>query len=67
MPKFKVEIRTTGAAFCDENGEPDDFRAGEEIDRIMREECLPYVKEGVQTGTLRDANGNTCGLWWSED
>ena len=59
---LKIEIKTSGAAFCDPfTGEPDPYYAEMETARIIEEQVLPLLKNGVTSRNLRDINGNIVG------
>lgn len=57
---FKVEIKTGGAAFRDEDGELDPY--GYEVRKSMKMiiECL---RDGAHSGSIIDTNGNKVGEW----
>lgn len=59
---FTLTISTTGAAFCDGDGEPDPTALAFEVARILKL-AHDQVLGGTTAGTVRDANGNTCGTW----
>lgn len=60
MTTFTLTINADNAAFCDENGDPDQYARGAEVARILR-----HVAEGVDQGFLaiylNDINGNRVG------
>lgn len=64
---FKIEIKTSNAAFCDENtGEPHRIDAQREIIRILSDlvfEMKLFQSEGATLDykNLRDYNGNIVG------
>lgn len=59
---FKIEIRTSNAAFCDPyTGETDNLAMETEIIRIIKDQVLPLLRDGVTDRNLRDINGNTVG------
>lgn len=58
---FWLEIKTGGAAFCDESGgHPDPY--GWEIRRILGN-VIEELKAGHQFGSIIDYNGNLVGRW----
>ena len=61
---LKIEIKTGGAAYRDEDGELD--RSAYELRRNLKEieEKLEY---GYQAGYIMDINGNKVGNWTLED
>lgn len=61
---FKIEIKTGGAAFRDENGDLD--VDGYEVRRLLKDvvEAIAYGYEG---GILIDYNGNRVGNWSYND
>lgn len=61
---LKIEIKTGGAAYRDEDGELD--RSAYELRRNLKEieEKLEY---GCQAGYIMDINGNKVGNWTLED
>lgn len=58
--RVEISIRTAGAAFCDEDGEPDEWYKAQEVSRIMRE-VTERVQNGQRMGTFRDLMGNAAG------
>ncbi|ANA86850.1 hypothetical protein BH772_gp035 [Gordonia phage Bachita] len=70
MSEFKLNIRTTNAAFTDETGGGNDewFREAE-IARILHD-VADYIAEygvGNQTLSIRDQNGNRVGGYKLEE
>ena len=61
---FKLEIKTSGAAFRDENGEDLDPRAREL--RVLLGEVEIQLAHGLTDGVLMDSNGNKAGTWSCE-
>ena len=61
---LKIEIKTGGAAYRDEDGELD--RSAYELRRNLKEieEKLEY---GYRAGYIMDINGNKVGNWTLED
>lgn len=63
---LKIEIKTSGAAFTDENGEFDAYWGGEEIVRIL-ENIADDIQYGYTSGFENDINGNRVCVWSLED
>lgn len=61
---FKMEIKTGGAAFRDENGNLDPY--GYEVAKLL-ENTAYYLRHGETGGVLIDINGNKVGSWSYED
>lgn len=61
---FKLEIKTGGAAFRDENGEDLDPRAREL--RVLLGKVEVQLANGLTDGVLMDSNGNKVGHWSCE-
>ena len=59
---FKVEIKTGGAAFTDEDGKFDTYYGGHEVQRILTEVALK-IQNGYEEGSCIDINGNNVGTW----
>ena len=59
---MKIEFSTDNAAFCDENGEPNDLTKKLEIIDILMD--IRYkVSHGMSGGPIMDINGNKIGEW----
>ena len=64
---FRMKIETGGAAFKDpEIGGEDKAFEGIEISRIMRK-VAAELREGKESGSIMDLNGNKVGYWTRED
>lgn len=60
---FKMEIKTSGAAFCDAfTGEPDKVSEAMEIRRILKR-VIEKLELGYTKGSVMDINGNRVGKW----
>ena len=59
---MKIEFSTDNAAFCNENGEPNDLTKRLGIIDIMMD--LRYkISQGMSYGQITDINGNKIGEW----
>lgn len=63
---LKIEIKTGGAAFTNEDGEFDVYYGGHEIQRILTEVSLK-IQCGHTEGNCIDINGNNVGNWELEN
>lgn len=63
---LKIEIKTGGAAFTNEDGEFDAYYGGFEVQRILTEIAL-NIQNGYETGSCMDINGNKVGTWKLEN
>lgn len=63
---LKIEIKTGGAAFTNEDGEFDSYYGGFEIQRILTEIAL-NIQNGYEIGSCMDINGNKVGTWTLEN
>ena len=61
---FRLEIKTCGAAFRDEDGESLDPRAHEL--RVLLGKVEVQLANGLTDGVLLDSNGNKVGRWSCE-
>ena len=61
---FKLEIKTGGAAFRDENDNLDPWNA--ELFRIL-DDVKDKLNNGKTEGNIMDINGNKVGSWRLED
>ena len=61
---LKIEIKTGGAAYRDENDELD--RNAYELRRNLKE-IMEKLECGYQSGYIMDINGNKVGEWLLED
>lgn len=61
---LKIEIKTGGAAYRDENDELD--RNAYELRRNLKE-IMEKLEHGCQSGYIMDINGNKVGEWLLED
>ena len=61
---LKIEIKTGGAAYRDENDELD--RSAYELRRNLKE-IMEKLEYGYQSGYIMDINGNKVGEWSLED
>jgi hypothetical protein len=61
---FKMEIKTGGAAFRDEDGNLDE--TGYEVRRQLKS-ISEKIKDGYTGGVLIDTNGNKVGSWRYDD
>ena len=61
---LKIEIKTGGAAYRDENDELD--RSAYELRRNLKE-IMEKLEYGYQSGYIMDVNGNKVGNWTLED
>lgn len=60
---FRIEIKTSGAAFCNPvSGEPERVFEFLEVDRILRQISSRFL-QGENGGNIIDTNGNVCGGW----
>ena len=59
---LKIEIKTGGAAFTNEDGDFDPYYGGEEVKRILKK-VTDYIQNGYQTGFVNDINGNKVCTW----
>ena len=59
---LKIEIKTGGAAFMNEDNEFDPYYGGLEVQRILTEIALD-IQNGYTKGTENDINGNKVGTW----
>lgn len=60
---LKIEIKTSGAAFCDQyTGEESEYWESVELKRILENICL-RIEEGETSGSCMDINGNKVGKW----
>lgn len=63
---LKIEIKTGGAAFTNEDGEFDHYHGGEEVNRILKK-VAKDIQNGYETGYCMDINGNKVGTWTLEN
>lgn len=63
---LKIEIKTGGAAFMNENDEFDAYFGGKEIKRILTE-VVCDIQDGYTEGTANDINGNKVCTWELEN
>ena len=61
---LKIEIKTGGAAYRDENDELD--RSAYELRRNLKD-IMEKLEYGYQSGYILDANGKKVGNWTLED
>ena len=61
---LKIEIKTGGSAYRDENDELD--RSAYELRRNLKE-IMEKLEYGCQSGYIMDINGNKVGEWSLED
>lgn len=61
---LKIEIKTGGAAYRDENDELD--RSAYELRRNLKE-IMEKLEYGCQSGYIMDINGNKVGEWSLEN
>ena len=61
---LKIEIKTGGATYRDENDELD--RSAYELRRNLKE-IMEKLEYGYQSGYIMDINGNKVGEWSLED
>ena len=54
---LKIEIKTGGAAFMNEDEEFDSYYGGSEIKRILNE-VSDDIQNGYEIGSVNDINGN---------
>lgn len=66
MTMLKIEIKTGGAAFTNEDGEFDSYHGGEEIKRILKR-VVKDIQNGYEEGTANDINGNKVCTWILEN
>lgn len=59
---FKVEFRTSGAAFEDPDGIDSEIYRAMEADRILKRICADLAS-GKDSGTIMDLCGNRVGQW----
>lgn len=63
---LKIEIKTGGAAFMNEDDEFDAYYGGEEIKRILQE-VVDDIQDGYTEGSAMDINGNKVCTWILEN
>ena len=63
---LKIEIKTGGAAFTNEDGEFDSYFGGKEIKRILAE-VVDDIQNGYEEGYAMDINGNKVCNWTLEN
>lgn len=63
---LKIEIKTGGAAFRNEDDEFDAYYGGEEIKRILQE-VVDDIQDGYTEGSAMDINGNKVCTWELEN
>lgn len=63
---LKIEIKTGGAAFMNEDDEFDAYYGGEEIKRILQE-VVDDIQDGYTEGSAMDINGNKVCTWTLEN
>lgn len=63
---LKIEIKTGGAAFMNEDDEFDAYYGGEEIKRILQE-VVDDIQNGYTEGSAMDINGNKVCTWELEN
>ena len=63
---LKIEIKTGGAAFTNEDGGFDAYFGGKEIKRILAE-VVDDIQNGYEKGTAMDINGNKVCTWKLEN
>lgn len=61
---FKMEIKTGGAAFRDEDDNLDE--TGYEVRKLLKK-VAEKIENGYSGGILIDTNGNRVGSWKYED
>ena len=59
---LKIEIKTGGAVFTDEDGRFDPYYGGFEVQRLLTEIAIK-IQNGNETGSCMDINGNKVGTW----
>ena len=59
---LKIEIKTGGAAFLNEDDEFDAYYGGEEIKRIFKG-IVDDIQNGYTRGSANDINGNKVCTW----
>ena len=65
---FKLEIKTSGAAFCDNDGEENAYCEILEVNRILKKiqhELMDYAEAMIDhaSGSCIDLCGNKVGTW----
>lgn len=60
---FKIEIKTDGSAFCDQDGEESEFCKILEVSRILKEIQHKLMEYNHTSGSCMDLNGNKVGSW----
>lgn len=63
---LKIEIKTGGAAFLNEDDEFDTYYGGNEIGRILKG-VVEDIQSGYEEGTVNDINGNKVCKWTLEN
>lgn len=63
---LKIEIKTGGAAFRNEDDDFDPYYGGDEIKRILKK-VVDDIQNGYETGSCMDINGNKVGSWTLEN
>lgn len=63
---LKIEIKTGGAAFMNEDDEFDAYFGGKEIKRILNE-VVDDIQNGYESGSVNDINGNKVCNWKLEN
>lgn len=66
MTMLKIEIKTGGAAFTNEDGEFDPYFGGKEIKRILTE-VVDDIQNGYEESYAMDINGNKVCTWKLEN
>lgn len=59
---FKCEIKTGGSAFCDPDGNENEYWEAMELKRILEEICSK-IEDEQTSGSCMDINGNNVGKW----
>ena len=64
---FELKMRTSGAAFCDENGNEDEYYKAKEVARMLAEIAdkidPTWNGDAYSSGSIMDINGNKIGEW----
>ena len=63
---LKIEIKTGGAAFMNEDEEFDIYYGGKEIERILKK-VSNDIQRGYESGSVNDINGNKVCTWTLEN
>lgn len=60
---MKIEIKTGGAAFCDENGKENIICENVELSRILHKLADEIRYSNKRKGSMNDINGNKVLVW----